>query len=78
MASTVIAGSKPRGPGTQGIFAFAGAGEGVGFLTPFCLTVTGEVVSGGGGMNVTPAQVDGSLGEGTKRSTSFSGTVISN
>jgi hypothetical protein len=42
------------------------------------LTVTGEVVSGGGGMNVTPAQVDGSLGEGTKRSTSFSGTVISN
>ena len=84
VALTVIGGSRPRGPGTQDIFAgvVAGLWTGAGFLTgamavPF-LPVTGEAmdaagVGGGGGMDVTPAQVEGGVGIETKRSVSFSG-----
>jgi hypothetical protein len=84
VALTVIGGSRPREPGTQDIFAgvVAGLWTGAGFLTgavavPF-LPATGEAtdaagVGGGGGMDVTPAQVDGGVGIETKRSVSLSG-----
>jgi hypothetical protein len=83
VAFTVIGGSRPRGPGTQDIFAGAIAGlwTGPGFLTgtvvlPF-LADTGDAIGAvgagrGGGMDVTPAQVEGGVGIETKRSVSFS------
>jgi hypothetical protein len=70
-ALTVIGRSRPRGPGTQ--TGLAGVGTRVSILTVPFFTVTGEAMGGGrGAMDVTPAHVDGGVGEETKRSTSFS------
>jgi len=70
VALTVMGGSRPRGLGTQAGFAIGVTG--VDFLVVPFLTVTGEATGGGGAMDVTPAQVDGGVGEEAKRSTSFS------
>lgn len=73
VALTVIGGSRPRGLGTQAGFAMGVIG--VSFLVvPLVFTGTGGTATGAEGiaMEVTPAQVDGGVGDGIKRSTSFS------
>lgn len=72
VALTVIGGSRPRGLGTQAGFAMGVTGVGF-FCVPLLLVVTrGGAIGAGGAMDVTPAQVEGGVGEETKRSTSFS------
>jgi len=75
VAFTVIGGSRPRGPGAQAMcvgraFVFFGVVTVVPFLNTGT-TVFG-LVGGGGAIEVTPAQVEGGVGNETKRSTSFS------
>jgi len=78
VALTVMGGSRPRGLGTQAGFAIGVIG--VDFLEMPFLTGTGEMTAGAGGgggaMEVTPAQVEGGVGEETKRSTSLSARKI--
>jgi len=79
VAFTVIGGSRPRGVGTHG-GCFVGVGLGVGFLMVPFFTGTGRATVGAGGgggtIDVTPAQVEGGVGEETKRSMSFSARNI--
>lgn len=56
-----------------------GGGTGVAFclVVPFLIVIGGEPIgAGGAATEVTPAQVEGGVGEGTKRSTSFSARNI--
>ena len=73
VALTVIGGSRPRGLGTHAGFAIGATGVSF-FVVPLVLVVTGggAIGAGGGAIDVTPAQVEGGVGEEAKRSTSFS------